>query len=661
MFDDTIKDELKGRLKEYADTHLERSKRAGSNMYICPKCGSGTGAKGTGALSIKDNMWKCFSCGESGDIFSLIGIIENEPDFQKQLELVGGIFGIDTRPTWTEETPKRAPKTNKEERKVNEQPKETDLTAYIKECQDRLPETDYFIKRGLSEKTLSRFMCGYDPNYEDGRPRAIIPTSSTSLLARATDTDDSSLKCRKKGRVHLFNLDSLYQTERPVIVTEGEIDAMSIIEAGGEALGLGSTSETSLLVDTLKEKPLRAPYIVLGLDGDERGKTAQDKLYTELLEIVGKERVFSCNLYNNKKDANELLTTDPDKLREMIAKCENIPEQLKESEREKKREEIFKHSTLGRFDSFQKDIIDNKDKMWFETGFPLLDSILEGGLTEGLYILGSRTGIGKTSFILQIADHIAKSGGDVLYFSLEMSATELMSKSVSRISYEIAQRENEYSPSSDPRTARDIMDGRRYDPESYPGLPRYNTQTQRRLIEEAMREYYSDYAKDNHITIYEGVRDFGSKQIADITRDYVESTGRRPVVFVDYLQMLAPYNEKYTDKKNVDEDIGELKRISHTYKIPVVTISAFNRAGYEKPKDGDGEKAFRESSAIEYTANVLLGLYFSNTDNIEEEKRKPRKQIDLVNLKGRFESSCNKIHYEFIGANSKWIEEKGRR
>jgi len=49
-------------------------------------------------------------------------------------------------------------------------------------------------------------------------------------------------------------------------------------------------------------------------------------------------------------------------------------------------------------------------------------------LFEGLIILGAISSLGKTSLVLQIVDQIAKQGHDVLFISLEMAQSELISK-----------------------------------------------------------------------------------------------------------------------------------------------------------------------------------------------------------------------------------------
>lgn len=70
------------------------------------------------------------------------------------------------------------------------------------------------------------------------------------------------------------------------------------------------------------------------------------------------------------------------------------------------------------------------------TGFDKLDNLLNGGLPNGLITLGAIPSLGKTTFALQVADNMASmENTKVLFFSLEMTRFDIISKSLSRISY----------------------------------------------------------------------------------------------------------------------------------------------------------------------------------------------------------------------------------
>ena len=110
--------------------------------------------------------------------------------------------------------------------------------------------------------------------------------------------------------------------------------------------------------------------------------------------------------------------------------------------------------------------------------FPSLDKALDGGLYEGLYVLGAVSSLGKTAFCMQLADQLAKQGRHVLIFSLEMSAFELMARSVSRETFLAdGSRRKQLA-----KTVRGVLDGRRY--------VKYSRE-ERRHLEEAKRRYAS--------------------------------------------------------------------------------------------------------------------------------------------------------------------------
>lgn len=72
------------------------------------------------------------------------------------------------------------------------------------------------------------------------------------------------------------------------------------------------------------------------------------------------------------------------------------------------------------------------DSAFCKTGYAEFDEMLGGGMVKGgLYILGARPGMGKTTFAINIAEKIAKRGQKVLFVSLEMSPHQIMCKRLS--------------------------------------------------------------------------------------------------------------------------------------------------------------------------------------------------------------------------------------
>jgi replicative DNA helicase len=279
--------------------------------------------------------------------------------------------------------------------------------------------------------------------------------------------------------------------------------------------------------------------------------------------------------------------------------------------------EYYKESAAYYLKDFKKGISDSVNTPPIITGFKHLDELLEGGLYEGLYVLGAISSLGKTTFVLQMADQIAQLGEDVLIFSLEMARSELMSKSISRLTF-LNTDDKKIA-----KTNRGITTGKRYTNYSEKEID---------LINNCI-SIYEDYSKN--IYIKEGSGDIGINQIKEAITKHIKYTGKKPIVIIDYLQILAPYDIKATDKQNIDKSVMELKIISRDYKIPVIAISSFNRENY---KATVSMAAFKESGAIEYSSDVLLALQFQGQENRinfdEASKNNPRK-VELKILKNR--------------------------
>ena len=104
-------------------------------------------------------------------------------------------------------------------------------------------------------------------------------------------------------------------------------------------------------------------------------------------------------------------------------------------------------------------------------------------------------------------------------------------------------------------------------------------------------EKYSNNIAPNEI-IEEGDFNFSVDHIKEYIKDYIGTTNERPTIIIDYLQILAPSNPKFTDKQQIDYNVTTLKKISRDYHIPVICISAFNRMNYTQTASFE---AFKES------------------------------------------------------------------
>ena len=483
---------------------------------------------------------------------------------------------------------------------------------YFDKCHGQLNGTSYHTARGISGETCDRFNIGYDDDltvYGGSWDALIVPTGDAGFIA--INTADSHAK--RKGKTHPFNISSIQQAQRPVFVVNDIIDALSIIEAGGEAIALELTDRadelTAVYIKHFKGREIPQPLILalehyaeaqeLGEELDRLLTSDQISHYTADLELWG---VF----------------IPPEELGDRITEAEELAEPFTKQERET----YIKQSAYSHIDEFLDGISDSANTPAISTGFNQLDRVLDGGLYEGLYICGAVTSLGKTTLIMQIADQIAGQGRDVLIFSLEMSRAELMSKSISRLT--LLETKRTGGDTRDAKTARGITDGARYQ--------KYSDR-ERELIRTAVNEYRNTA---QHIYIHEGIGDITTDFIRATLNKHIKYTSNTPVIVVDYVQILAPHDQRATDKQNTDRNITELKRISRDYKTPVIGVSSFNRDNYNGAVNF---RAFKESGAIEYGSDVLMGLQLQgagkkNFDTDSAIKEDPR-AIELVILKNR--------------------------
>lgn len=644
MIDEYKIEELKSGLISYVQSITQPDRRAGHNMYKCPLCGSGSksGRSSDGAFSITRDgkAWKCFSCNQGGDIFTLISLHEGLTEFTDQAKRAAEVTGV--RLEFTER--RQDAKKDFAEVKEEKQSIKGRYKEYIERCKSAASKTDYFKRRGFSEDVVERFSLGYDesngviviPYDRDGS--YYLTRSIEGKTFRKPKSDDAGIE-------PIYNKAALYSGGKPCFVCESPIDAISLMTAGGgkcSAVSLGGTGHRKLIEQVEKQKP--TCMLILSFDTDEAGDKATQAAAEELrgLGVPFMIANYSLDAYPNesRKDANDFFRGNLTQLQEDIAANIEEVERLANAEKAAALEAHNASSAAERLKDFIDGINDSANTSYTPTGFSELDKELDGGFYPGLYILGAISSLGKTTLLLQIADQIAAAGYDVLYFSLEMAASELISKSISRHTYKLC---NGFK--SNAKTARGITTASRY--QNY-------SQEEKKLINDAIAAYNA-YA--GRLYIYEGIGDIGVEAIKQKVAEHKELTGNAPLIFIDYIQILAPYDMRASDKQNTDKAVLELKRLSRDFKTTVVGISSFNRDNYSTEVN---MSAFKESGAIEYGSDVLLALQpqgmkpgYTKTEQkdnaklVKACKASAERSVEAVILKNRNGKTGGKVGFSY--------------
>ena len=559
----------------------------------------------------KGNLVKCFSCGATYDLFDLIGIDYGLHEFKAQKAQAEALYptGIIDKPLFANQAYPTTNTKNKSKaeaamQSTNDNTASTTPAIDPESFHQHIHQTTYFQDRGISQEVIDRFKLGYDPSTK----QVIMPVKGEFYIRRSTDPmaqNKDRYRLPAGIKKELFNAEALSQ-KKPVFITEGIIDALSIITAGHEALALPAATDINLLKDEIKKRieAQSLPELILCLDNDEAGQKAAH----ELSEYLKKNKLphSAAIIPKEYKDANGYLKASKSAFKGFLSDAIEGED----------------NTSL----SFHVLSIQNANNLDFyiPTGFDKLDSSLDRGLYEGLIVLGAIPSLGKTTFALQMALQMAEAGNHVYFYSLEQSARELTIKLLSN------------------KMSKPIADIRRI---------AWSFCKNQNISEQDYNEFVKasdSLHKLNNFRIIERCR--SAEAIAkDVQRRYYR-TGEQAMIIIDYLQILETPGARLTDKQAVDQNITALKRLSAEFHVPVMAISNLNRENYDKDIT---MKAFKESGGIEYSTDVLLGMQFTamreNKDNIDLDDLKeanPRK-VQIKILKNRNGQAGGWINFDY--------------
>jgi replicative DNA helicase len=222
------------------------------------------------------------------------------------------------------------------------------------------------------------------------------------------------------------------------------------------------------------------------------------------------------------------------------------------------------------------------------TGFTDLDYRTAGMQPSDLVLIAARPSMGKTAFVLNIAQHVAfKLNLPVAIFSLEMSKEQLINRMFSLESSVDAQK---------------LRTGQ------------LNDQDWERLIESAGIIGRSKLVIDD---------------TPGITVSELRSKCRKlklehglSMIIIDYLQLMSGSGRGNDSRQQEISDISRsLKAIARELGVPVLALSQLSRAVEQRPDHRPMLSDLRESGAIEQDADVVMFIYRDDYYNHDTDKK----------------------------------------
>ena len=294
----------------------------------------------------------------------------------------------------------------------------------------------------------------------------------------------------------------------------------------------------------VKQKYIRRCIIKIGLKTVDNGFVMNFSVYEQLLAIDNEIRKLMTDLQIQKKDFSsaELLRLIIDDLWEKL----RHPGQLS----------------------------------GIPSGFTGLDSYTDGFQQSDFIIIAGRPSVGKTAFGLNITLNILKKTRlPVLFFSLEMSAQQLM--------YRLLSMETRLDQTKFKTGLLNANDWKKID------------LVMRILGKIPIHLYDTPYLSSSDVR----------KTLKTMSKTYPQIG----LIVIDYLQLMQEASSKNNRIVNRAQEISfitrELKTIAREYKVPIIALSQLSRTidGRVDPKPMLSD--LRDSGSIEQDADLVLMLY----------------------------------------------------
>jgi len=222
------------------------------------------------------------------------------------------------------------------------------------------------------------------------------------------------------------------------------------------------------------------------------------------------------------------------------------------------------------------------------TGFLDLDYKTAGLQPSDLILIAARPSMGKTAFVLNIAQHVAfKQNKSVAIFSLEMSKEQL----VNRLFALEAQVE-----------AQSLRTGNLKDADW------------EKLIESA-----DIIGKSN--LIIDDTSGISITELRSKCRKFKLEHGL-DLIIIDYLQLMSGSSSKNESRQNEVAEISRaLKGVARELNVPVIALSQLSRDVEKRTDHRPMMSDLRESGAIEQDADVVMFIYRDDYYNPDTEKK----------------------------------------
>jgi replicative DNA helicase len=376
-------------------------------------------------------------------------------------------------------------------------------------------------------------------------------------------------------------------------------DNKEIYAAMMELYGLGKHIDMITIIDQLKlrgtlEKVGDATYIATLIDNVPT--TSNIESYVKIVEEKSVLRKLI-------KVANDILKMGYGQTEEVDTIIEQTEKKVFDvlQDRNARGYSSLKEVLVTAFDTIEK-MYQNKNKVsGIESGFIDLDKKISGLNPSSLIILAARPAMGKSAFVLNIAEYVAMHDKvPVMIFSLEMSKEEIANRMLaSESEVDSMKIKNGNDLTSEDWLKLGQASGRLSD------IPLYIDDTPG-LTSAELRAKCRKAKLEKNIGL----------------------------VIIDYLQLMESKTKSPSRQQEISEISRSLKILAKELQIPVIALSQLSRATESRTDHKPMLSDLRESGAIEQDADIVMFIHREDYYNPETEKKNIAEIIIAKNRSG---------------------------
>jgi len=246
------------------------------------------------------------------------------------------------------------------------------------------------------------------------------------------------------------------------------------------------------------------------------------------------------------------------------------------------------------------------------TGYHDLDEMTSGFQDSDLVIIAGRPSMGKTTFAMNIAEHVViKSKLPVLIFSMEMPGESIVMRLLSSLCRidQLRIRTGKLAEEDWPRISSTVS-----------------------MLSEAPL-----FIDDSPA--------LSPAEMRSRSRRVAKEQGKLGLIVIDYLQLMQVPGSNENRTAEISEISRSLKALAKELKVPVVALSQLNRGLEQRADKRPVMSDLRESGAIEQDADLIVFIY---RDEVYHENTPDKGTAEIIIAKQR-NGPIGKVRLTFLG------------